>query len=1245
MAVDLVAGLNPCQKTCVECVDGPLLVSAGAGSGKTFMLTRRIAYALLHPEKSGVHDISEDVLAITFTELAAAEIKARVRSTLRSAGLIDQALKVDSAWISTIHGMCSRILHDHALELGFDPAFGILDDTDKNNLMLEAINEAIASSGYATAHLFELFSASYVREMLEQLLNAMSSVQDGANAINLGAPTRPANLLAGDVYDALTDLVGTLEMVLDQIGKKKPPAVAEKIQALAADPICGLAALERAQANKLLTYEELAVILGTINASFGSTTAALKAPVLEFKIIYYSTVTACKLGIAGQSKQELLQLALKTREFYTQKKRAIHKLDQDDLLQQALLALKNHESLARQYRDKFKLVMVDEFQDTSALQIAIISLLDGARDERLCTVGDTQQSIYRFRGADVDTYREHKRHMRGEAGATYQELGTNYRSHGDVIHFVNRVFAQERVFGRGSASEFIELDAAREHDNPCMPRIDMALITNAFNKAHTEERYRSEALYICDRFCKLHEGIISENGDTVHYNWGDMVILLGTTTFASLFANTLRERGIPCIVTGGSTFIKMPEAQTICTLAQAIANPLDDYAIKELLVSDMFGLDADELLSITALKRGGSSGLWHGIQELCKNADASSLPARIQLASDVLNNAVRRSRTMSPSRVLEYAVAESGWLNRLQQEGPQGTAQAANILKAIRVARSQEDNKPAQRGMSAVAERLAAKFSEDKGIKEKPGALNVSGQDAVRIMTIHASKGLEFPVVALAAFHNTLRDNNSLKLETIGGTIHMTLTPPSSVLDLYGTLSKTTNSTLSKALADYAKATGSEHLQTEEAPGNNPAETYDALSFYQAIIAHAQAGELAELRRKFYVGATRPREVLILAAEGASASQDKRELGQYYNSEIIEDIRHALVGPDRDFPNIPMQVDFGGDIPMTLTKIQIEVDELGVISTVDRPLQDYLVSDTMRNELLTSNASLETPQEQVNVSEPLDINTLLPLVLPCNPLRAGTFSYTMLSKHGDTSGAAETDPDEVAPESESPLNIDTESDAEPLEAAPHRYIDATSFGSAFHASAQWMAEKILATRTGANSFNEFDVSDYLPSNERLAQIARTWNLPVYGMPRLKAALSLWAHSSAAQAAYAYECLEPEASLYVTLLGHQGEPLRLEGSIDLLCHAAGSAQNSKALVIDYKTGGSPAETPEQLHEKHLLQAQCYAYAVLLQGYQSVDLCFVRVEVPDPSNPQEPQTVRYTYTHQDLPHLEQTLRDAQ
>ena len=135
---------TPGQRESVRRVEGPLLVSAGAGSGKTFTLTQRIAYALL-PESGPAAGGIDEVLAITFTEKAAAEIKARVKRTLRAEGMCEEALKVDAAWISTIHGMCARILRTHALELGLDPAFGIVGDAERADLVAASIDEALGA--------------------------------------------------------------------------------------------------------------------------------------------------------------------------------------------------------------------------------------------------------------------------------------------------------------------------------------------------------------------------------------------------------------------------------------------------------------------------------------------------------------------------------------------------------------------------------------------------------------------------------------------------------------------------------------------------------------------------------------------------------------------------------------------------------------------------------------------------------------------------------------------------------------------------------------------------------------------------------------------------------------------------------------------------------------------------------------------------------------------------------------------
>ncbi|MEG0323828.1 MAG: UvrD-helicase domain-containing protein, partial [Raoultibacter sp.] len=206
------------QRLCIEQLTGPVDISAGAGSGKTFTLSQRIAYALSPESGSGIDDI-DAVLAITFTDKAASEIKSRVRSTLRSRGLFDAALKVDSAWISTIHGMCSRILRSHALELGLDPEFSVIDDKDRRELLDAALNEVIGSDSEIISRtefdaLFEAFPArsvgfggSSVMGMVEELIAKAAGMVDGFAGFRMAPPASPTSALAKRLLLAYEEMV------------------------------------------------------------------------------------------------------------------------------------------------------------------------------------------------------------------------------------------------------------------------------------------------------------------------------------------------------------------------------------------------------------------------------------------------------------------------------------------------------------------------------------------------------------------------------------------------------------------------------------------------------------------------------------------------------------------------------------------------------------------------------------------------------------------------------------------------------------------------------------------------------------------------------------------------------------------------------------------------------------------------------------------------------------------------------
>ena len=1207
--------LTPQQRACVEHVNGPLLVSAGAGSGKTFMLTQRIAYALLNPELSGVTDIDQ-VLAITFTEAAAAEIKARVRNKLREEGMASQALKVDACWISTIHGMCSRILHENALELGLDPQFGLIGDIEQARLLSQCMDEVLrASSGQFDA-LFDEYGKDKAARMVLDLLAQASNVRGELTSLVV-APCMDPHEIARDMYDAIIAVDATARQDVNTKGKQG--TIAPKIRDMAEGEF-GWRTFERLDAQDALTYQELLTAIAGIPTDLyrGS-----KEPFATAVALFRQTVIRlrreCEMGLADAARSSLVGMAREVHRLYEQRKAALGVLDQDDLIHKTLDAFENAPEMESRYRDRFRLIMVDEFQDTSELQIALISHLTNG-DQRLCTVGDTQQSIYRFRGADVGTYLAHKRHMReleADAGGLACELDRNFRSHGDIIRFVNKLFSQERVFG---SDEFIKLGFDERHaenprnDFPDVARIEVIAHSSEHGKGvSSADRVPFEAEAIAERFCTLHET------GSANCRWADMVILLGRMTNAEVYAQALRRRGAPCTITGGSGFKDTPEALLVASLCSALTNPLNSEAMGDVLASDMFGLGSDELLALATSPEGRRRDFWGGMTACVSGEPAfggAPFSARAKLAASVLRHAASSLDTSTLSSMLDEIAVESGYLTRLQAQGPQGMAQAANFFKALRMVEDAESSNPSE-GPAQVCTRYLQAI--DGGVKERPGSLNTDEQDAVRILTIHSSKGLEYPIVALADFNGSAGGPNSnLALECTCGHVYVSLTPGSSKPEL-----KDPPKLSEPMIARLAEANALEE------PASLGDEDLTAGSFHEALKARRDTEELAEGRRKFYVGATRPREALIIAvnftATKGSASKD----------DCINDLRASLFGEDGAWRSAPGGIDYSGTTPAIVSYTRLALDEDGQVIAVREEASEG--ADEEQQEIKEPDAALgssKSPITHLSVPEmPRKgefVCDLAPMRLPYNPSRAATFSYSSIAAHD--AEAEQEDKAEAQP-------VETDEEPTVVPARPH-HASATAFGSALHQACQFMAED-LAWRKDQGAG---DTALAMPADERLRACLATWDAPAGELDVLKGACARWMASDAAAQAASFDVLVPEAPFYVALQGTQGEPIHLEGAMDLLCHDAPAQQGEprRAFIVDYKTGGSAAETADDLLAKHDLQARCYAYVALTQGFDEVELAFVRVEQPDPARPSKPQEVRYRFTRADTQALHELIR---
>lgn len=1221
------------QEKCVNTLDKPLAVSAGAGSGKTFTLTRRIVHAL----ESGYLSDIDQVLAITFTSKAAGEIKSRVKGALRAGGMTEQALKTDEAWISTIHGMCSRILRAHALELGLDPAFKVADEATVKTLLDASLEEVLGgrddlvtvAEGVSPQRLDALFASfdvhpagprtASVEGMVRQLVEAASAYPDGmASVVASPEAPGPIKLLA-----QLVDVAETAYALADAV---KPGSTRDKFLAATQDALEGAHELI-GRGSDGLTYRR---VLSAMNGfpvpgrNFGKNTQ-YGEQAAELAEQYCAIAAQARCGLVEEQLATLIDVAKSVADAFARRKREAGLLDNNDLLAFASRAFRDHPAIQAAYADRFKLVMVDEFQDTDQLQVDMIKRMAGEGFSRMCTVGDAQQSIYRFRGADVSVYRRHLEDVRARNAEGIIELPDNFRSHGDVLALCDRIFEQPQVFG----AEFMSLAPGRAESKvkrPFLsdgPRVQVQVTVAPSRGVSSADAVAVAARRVAKSFSEF---------AAAGHRPSDMVVLLGGMGRANVYAEALRAEGLPCVVAGGSIFNRAREVALMVRLAQAIANPKWTTALFEVLSSELFALSADDLLELSTgmdeergipRRRAFDQGFRHIERKVASGCAVS--PALAACAS-LMRRASEQVGNVALADIMQGIVADSGWLARLEAAGPEGLARAGNVYKAIRMARDIEA--AGGMGPAGVAEELALRVEL---AKEAPGALSAEGGDFVRIMTVHASKGLEFPIVAVAELRDDAARSQALECCSIEGRTYVSL-DGGHVLEH---LKEKASSLVAKSgsyqpFCEFDDEELAAMISRSQLPADRRA----------AIKLHEERGEAAESRRLLYVALTRAKETLVVSMRGKSSKADVTGLSK----SCWGDVQSALAGECCVFEPGVSVFDFGGQRPARVECVHLtpaDLEELlgasGAADDAALRADDGLgVHEAAAGGSCADGFAADGDQgvgEAASGGCPAGGKPgmiALPVVRPYDPergkpyegARAGMFSYSSIAEDGD--GLADFSVEDAVDDAASASLGARDADA------------ATSLGTAFHRLAQLAA---LAWQPGCALER--------PDAARQRALERSCGLSAEQRDRLDAALERWFASDIASRMGACESVSPEAPFLVRV-GGPCDAAYLEGEIDLLgCVApAGTREQpaGSALVVDYKTGGSPAETAEQLHEKHLLQATCYAYAVLLEGYAQVECMFVRVEQDRADAPGQPQTVSYRFDAADADEMGRALARA-
>ena len=1207
--------LMPQQLQIVKTLDRPLFVSAGAGSGKTFTLTRRIVYAL-SPESGPFVEHLDQVLAITFTKDAAAEIRDRVRRALIDEGMDEEALTVDDAWISTIHGMCSRILRAHALELGIDPEFTVLTDTDE--LMDQAVEHVLAR---ATAP-----------DAAPELAASLKSLYAWYPMAGEGGPFGAGTTIKGLVRELLelsSQLPGGMDDVHVVRGQADTSALADAYRAALG---ASKAATEKAQValDAIDEFEASGKTMADVARLMMSCTmprASKAFPKEQVELLKAEAADAfinIVLACGGPALDALVGLARSVEIEYRALKADQSALDNNDLLRMAYEALRDYPAIRAAYEGRFKMVMIDEFQDTDQMQVDLIRYLTGAGERALCTVGDAQQSIYRFRGAEVEVFRRQERKV-GASGTVEAAAGAaaaadapagelvklvrNFRSHDEVLRYVARVFDGD---DGGLMQGFLDLEASDGRKD--------TLVADASRRqalfvagGSTQDRTLAKARAIAERFRAL-----ADTGQPQ----GGMVLLLGRMTNADVYAQAFRDQGLDCVIAGGSVFAQAAEVQTVRALVCALANPADTaQGLMPLLASPMFALGAQEFLAL-ATKLDEQTG-----ETSRRNIDAgimsdSDVPGLQDLplvtrAREMLRYALRRVGRDSFAAIARDVVNASGWFVRLAQRGPEGKAIAANVLKALdAVAEAEAEFGNSPRSIALAFDRFLAG-------KEAPGALNEEGDGAVRIMTVHASKGLEYPVVAVAECFGVRRSSGAAQMGRVEGGAQVVALPArfDGVKLADGTFVK--GDDVKKQFEHAFKGKGTSlwlppELMEDVCATGSPAEAFARLRNDDLQLS------LEERARLLYVAMTRARELVILAMD-AGVSRGKVTAPTFdTETDLTYDVLRRILPTD------------GLEMP------QLDTDRL--VFDNSHP-GDYelisLANFTFGEQTFEANASLDAEGRLVRGNAEAedagaDVRAAVPgpadpepdafeLVYPqAVGVRMGTCPYPARDSYSYSSIAAalHAEAEDRAAEARVPMDEagdDAESDGSEMTDADVATAEPAgnpmALGSAFHAACQWLIEM------GA---------DALPA-EHADALTRLWHLTSEQRERFDVALDRWLKSAVRAELLSWPCVRAEVPFFS--LGCEDEDIArygayAEGAIDAL--ATDPADPSRALVIDYKTGGTPDETPDQLLEKHALQARVYADVLHKAGYQTVIVKFVRVEQPDPTlfvEPAEPQVVIY------------------
>jgi len=790
--------LKPEQAAAAHTLDCHLSVTAGPGSGKTFVLVERYLEILRTKKVS-----ADNIVAITFTNRAANEMRQRVRqkidALLRSTSgnerqtWLRHKRALEGAVITTIHGFCSRLLHEFPVEANIDPQFMLLDEHQAAMLLEAVVEETLADAiHHGNEKIIQLAQGTGRAALATALVELHRKYRsEGLAVASIEKLTSANHAAPADYVAALKDLDAQMTVLLSagkltKVAAEKRDRAAREwphLRAILANPPSEKSiaiycqAIEdfretRLSKNNHVVVERLDEALWGTDSSTSERLRG-RVPSIGFDLL------------AKDYSLALLQILREIDRRLDSEKQRLSVLDFDDLQLRALKLLELPEVISRG-TERYRFFLIDEFQDTNSLQRDLLTKLALIRGANLFIVGDRKQSVYGFRGADVDVFSEMSAAIENAGGAQLP-LHLNFRSQRPLIDGFNFLF--ERIFQARNevpeaslgqlgyvSHEPSQAERGAEHQPPLVELLVSALPeSNTADESEGEAEAAAEdsdplgaqerdAEQVAARISALTRSPDSpflDSGGGQHarapgFKYGDVAILLRAFTGLWTYESALRRAGIPYLTVQGKGFYQREEITDLIQLLRFLDNTTDELALAAVLRSPLGGISDNALLALRCAPRIGDRDSPERLhrrnlrQALRQRREIQFIDDDDQVALDraasFLDSLIPRRNRYGIADLLRHAVATAEFMTVIAANFD-GAQRVANVEKLFRLAEQFDKSGHLIRDFVRFVEEFEA-----IGGREGEGQMDESA-NVVRLMTIHQAKGLEFPVVIIPDLH------------------------------------------------------------------------------------------------------------------------------------------------------------------------------------------------------------------------------------------------------------------------------------------------------------------------------------------------------------------------------------------------------------------------------------------------------------------------------------------------------------